>query len=332
MSSFYEGKKVLVTGGTGTIGTETVRRLISLGADVTVVSTDNMKRVKAVLKDASIFRWGDLRDYKTCLDATKGQDYVFHLVAVKGTTQTGLSKVASAYVPFLMCNTNVMEAAFRSGVSRYMFVGSIGQYPDIPVRQEDDVWNGPPQANDRYMGIAKRAGEAQAETYLHEYGWDAVRIVRLSNVYGPYDDFDPRTAHAIPALISRMVNGENPAKVAGDGSAVRDFIYSEDVVEGMLIALEKAPPCFPINLGSGQGYTIKMIAETIADLVPQKPEIQWDPGRPTGDQIRILVTKRAKELLNFEPKTDIREGIKKTIKWYLANKELADIRGKELHE
>lgn len=331
MSSFYKGKKVLVTGGTGTIGTVTVKRLITLGADVTVVSIDNMERVKAVLENPSIFRWGDLRDYKTCLDVAKGQDYVFHLIAVKRNTQRGLSGVASAYVPFLMCNTNMMEAAFRCSVSRYMFVGSIGQYPDIPVRHEDDVWNGPPQANDRYYGIAKRAGEAQAETYLHEYGWDAVRIVRLSNVYGPYDDFDPRTALVIPALINRMVSGENPVTIAGDGSAVRDLIYSYDAVEGMITALEKAPPCVPINIGSGQGYTIKTVAETIAELVPQKPEIQWDPSRPTGDQTRILVTQRAKDLLNFEAKTDIREGIKKTIEWYIANKDTADIRGKELH-
>jgi len=331
MDSFYKGKKVLVTGGTGTIGTVTAKRLIALGADVTVVSIDNMERVKAVLDDPSVFRWGDLRDYQTCLNVARGQDYVFHLTAVKGTTQTGLSKVASAYVPFLMCNTNMMEAAFRCGVSRYMFVGSIGQYPNIPIRHEDDVWNGPPQANDRYMGIAKRAGEAQAEAYLHEYGWDAVRIVRLSNVYGPYDDFDPRTAHVIPALITRMVNGENPVQVAGDGSAIRDLIYSYDAVEGMLIALEKAPPCVPINIGSGKGTTIKQVAETIGELVPNKPEIQWDLSRPTGDQIRILDTQRAKDLLNFEPKTDLREGVGKTIEWYLANKELADIRGKELH-
>lgn len=331
MNSFYKGKKVLVTGGTGTIGVVTVKRLIALGADVTVVSTDNMERVKAVLEDASIFHWGDLRDYKTCLNAATEQDYVFHLVAVKGSTQIGLSRVASAYVPFLLCNTNMMEAAFRAGVKRYMFVGSIGQYPALDTRHEDDVWKGPPEANDRYMGIAKRAGEAQAEAYLHEYGWDAVRIVRLSNVYGPCDDFDPRTAHVIPALIHRMVSGEDPVRVAGDGTAVRDFIYSEDAVEGMMVALEKAPPCVPINLGSGVGYTIKTIAETIADLVPKKPKIKWDATRPTGDQVRILVTQRAKDLLNFEPKTDIREGLKKTIEWYLANKKVADIRGRELH-
>lgn len=331
MSSYYRRKKVLVTGGTGTIGVVIVKRLIALGADVTVVSIDNMERVKAVFDDPSIFRWGDLSDYKTCLDISNGQDYVFHLMAVKSNTQKGLSKVASAYVPFLMCNTNMMEAAFRCGISKYMFVGSIGQYPNIPVRHEDDVWNGPPEANDRYMGIAKRAGEAQAETYLHEHGWDAVKIVRLSNVYGPYDDFDPRTAHVIPSLINRMINGENPINIAGDGTAVRDLIYSEDVVKGMLIALEKAPPCIPINIGSGNGYTIKEVAETIANLVPKKPDIQWDVNRPVGDNVRILSTQRSKDLLNFEAKTSLYEGIKKTIEWYLKNSDLANRRGRELH-
>ncbi|PIR87253.1 MAG: hypothetical protein COU11_01335 [Candidatus Harrisonbacteria bacterium CG10_big_fil_rev_8_21_14_0_10_49_15] len=328
----FKGKNVLVTGGTGTVGPILVKRLLELGANVSVVSIDSDERAKAVLGDISIFRWGDLRDYKTCLEIAKNKDYVFHLMAVKSNTQKGLSKVASAYVPFLLCNTNMMEAAFRCGVKRYMFVGSIGEYPAIPIRHEDDVWNGPPAANDRYMGIAKRAGEAQAETYLHEYGWDAVRIVRLSNVYGPYDDFDPKTSHVIPSLISRMINGENPIKVAGDGTAQRDFIYSEDVVSGMLLAMEKAPACFPINLGSGVGISIKDVAEAIADLVPEKPGIEWDPSRPTGDAVRILAVERAKEAIGFEASTSLREGIGKTIHWYLANRDLADRRGKELHE
>lgn len=323
----YRGKKVLVTGGTGTIGPVLVKRLLEEGAEVTVVSIDHPERTKAVLGDCSFFRWGDLRDYQTCLDVAKGQDYVFHLMAIKGSSQIGLSTVASTYVPFLLCNTNMMEAAFRCGVKRYLFVGSINEYPALDIRHEDDLWKGPPQANDRYMGIAKRAGEAQAEAYLHEYGWDAVRIVRLSLVYGPYDDFDRRTAHVIPALIGRMVDGEDPVKVAGDGTAVRDFIYSEDVVEGMMIALEKAPPCTPINLGSGIDTTIKTAAETIADLVPKKPRIEWDPARPTDDHMRVLATQRAKELLGFEAKTPFREGIRKTIEWYLANKDWAIRRG-----
>ena len=330
-ASMYKNRKILITGGTGTIGTVLVRRLIEEGAKVKVVSIDSKERAKAVLPDASIFHWGDLRDYKTCLEAAQDQDYVFHLMAVKGNTQIGVSKVASAYVPFLLCNTNMMEAAFRCKVKRYLFVGSIGEYPALAVRQEDDLWKGPPEANDRFMGIAKRAGETQAEAYLLEYGWDAVRIVRPANVYGPYDDFDPRTAHVIPALINRIMGGENPVKVAGDGSATRDFIYSEDVVEGMLLAIEKAPACVPVNLGSGVGCTIKEVLETIINFAPNKPKVIWDTNRPTGDKIRILATQRAKEILGFEAKTSLRGGIKKTIEWYLANSDLAKRRGRELH-
>ena len=330
-TSWYSGKKVLVTGGTGTLGSVLVPKLLELGAQVSVVSIDPPERVEAVLPDPASYRWGDLRDYDTCYEVAEDQDCVFHLMAVKSNTQLGTSRVASAYVPFLQCNTNMMEAAFRRGVSRYLFVGSIGEYPAIPVRHEDDLWKGPPQANDRYMGIAKRAGEAQAETYLHEHGWDAVRIVRMSNVYGPYDDFDPRTAQVIPALISRMVGGEDPVVVAGDGSAVRDLIYSEDAVEGMIVALAHAPPCLPINIGSGKGYAIRTVAETIASLVPSRPRIEWDPGRPTGDKKRVLSTERAKEVLGFEARTSLRDGVRKTIEWYLANSDLAQRRGKELH-
>jgi len=327
----YSNKRVLVTGGTGTIGAVLVKRLLELGAKVTVISMDSFERAQAVLSDISMFRQGDLRDYKVCLQVSEGQDYVFHLMAVKGNTQIGVSKVASAYVPFLLCNTNMMEAAFRSHIKRYIFVGSIGEYPALAMRHEDDLWKGPPEANDRFMGIAKRAGEVQAEAYLHEYGWDAVRIVRLSNVYGPYDDFDPATAHVIPAIINRVIGGENPLKVAGDGTAIRDFIYSEDVVEGMLRAMEKAPPCLPINLGSGQGVSIKEVVESIASFAPVKPKIFWDTSRPTGDKIRILATQRAKEILGFEPVNSLKQGLKKTIDWYLANTELARRRGKELH-
>lgn len=313
------------------IGTPLVHRLRELHAQVTVVSLDTDERATAVLGTLEFFRRGDLRRYETCVEVSRGMDCVFHLVAVKGSTTVGHSRVASAYIPFLLTNTHMMEAAFRNGVSRYMFVGSIGQYPNLELRREDDVWNGPPEANDRYMGIAKRAGEAQAEAYMHEYGWDAVRIVRLSNVYGPYDDFDPATAHVIPSLIHKMVHGPNPVRVWGDGSAVRDFIFSADAVEGMLRAMEKAPPCLPINLGSGHGYTVREVAETIARLVPEPRTIAWDPSMPTGDRKRVLDVCRAEEVLGFRAGTPLGSGIRKTIDWYLANRELADQRGQELH-
>ena len=155
---------------------------------------------------------------------------VFNLVGIKGSVGIGETKVASYLVPMLRFQTNLMEASFLEGVDRFLFVGSVCSYPQAEVHFEDNMWNGMPKQNDRIPGIAKRVGELMGEAYQLEYGWDAVRIVRPSNVYGPYDDFNPATAQVIPALINRMVNGENPVKVWGDGSAIRDFIYSEDVI------------------------------------------------------------------------------------------------------
>jgi len=157
-----------------------------------------------------------------------------------------------------------------------------------------------------------------------EYGWDAVRVVRPSNVYGPFDDFDPVTAQVIPALIARVIGGENPLVVWGDGSAIRDFIYSDDVAYWMIVAMEKAPPNVPINLGSGEGVSIKKIVEAIVDCVPDPPKVEWDTTKPTGDPTRILSTTRAEKLIEYRPITTLEEGIKKTIDWYVENKEFLD--------
>jgi GDP-L-fucose synthase len=274
--------------------------------------------------DRVLFQQSDLTNFDNCLSVTRGQDYVFNLVGIKGSVGIGETKVASYFVPALWYQTNLMEASFRNGVSRYLFVSSICGYPQSSVpKEEDSMWDGLPKQNDRVPGLAKRIGEVQGETYLQQHGWDAVKIVRPSNIYGPFDDFDPATAQVIPALIRRMLDGENPIKVWGDGSAVRDFIFSEELANWLLVAVEKAPPCVPINLGSGKGTTIKELAETIAQCVPEPPQIEWDKTKPSGDPVRILSIERAKELLGFEPKTGLREGIEKTVDWYLRHRDLA---------
>ncbi|NQU78861.1 NAD-dependent epimerase/dehydratase family protein [Candidatus Woesearchaeota archaeon] len=321
----YKNKKVLVAGGTGTIGIPLIKKLIELKANVTVVSMDSVEYAKTVLGDNVSFMQMDLTNFNNCLRVTKNQDYVFNLVGIKGSTGIGETKVASYFVPMLRFQTNLMEASFRNDISRYLFVSSVCAYPQLSFPKEEDcLWNGLPKQNDRIPGLAKRIGEIQGEAYLQEHGWDAVRIVRPSNVYGPFDDFDPATAQVIPALIRRMIDGENPIKVWGDGSAVRDFIFSEELADWILVALEKAPPCVPINLGSGKGVTIKELAETIAQCVPEPPQIEWDTTKPSGDPVRILSMERAKKLMGFKLKTDLKEGIKKTVDWYLDNEELAN--------
>ena len=326
----YSGKNVLVAGGTGTIGTPLVKMLLDRGANVSVVSMDTPEYAKRVLGNDVEFTKLDLTLTENCLKATHGKDYVFNLVGIKGSVGIGETKVASYFVPMLRFQTNLMDAAFQSGASRYMFISSVCIYPQASEHYEDNAWNGMPKQNDRIPGLAKRIGEIQGETYLKEYGWDAVRIIRPSNVYGPFDDFNPQTAQVIPSLISRVLSGENPLKVWGDGTAIRDFIYSKEVAHWLLEALEHAPPCVPINLGSGTGFSIQEVVEAITDLQPRHIDVVWDKTKPSGDPIRIMNMDRAKKLLNFKPIYSLKDGLQETIEWIKNNPKLAELKGFKL--
>ena len=240
----FKGKNILVAGGTGTIGIQVVKKLIKKQANVTIVSLDDVKFAKKVLGPDINFKKTDLTDLNNCKKVVKNQDMVFNLVGIKGSVGIGESKVASYLISMLRFQTNLMEASFLEGVEKFLFVGSVCSYPQSKIHYEDNMWNGMPKQNDRIPGIAKRVGELMGEAYQLEHGWNAVRIVRPSNVYGPFDDFDPTTAQVIPSLISRMVNGENPVKVWGDGSAIRDFIYSEDVAYWIFRGNEESTPMF----------------------------------------------------------------------------------------
>jgi GDP-L-fucose synthase len=312
----YNNTNVLVAGGTGTIGVPLVKELLKRNANVKVVSVESEEQVRLRLGNSVEFQRLDLTDSKNCEKAVKGQEFVFNLVGIKGSVGIGETKVASYFVPMLRFQTNLLEAAFNEKVERFLFVGSVCSYPQAQVHYEENMWNGMPKQNDRIPGIAKRVGELLGEAYQLEYGWDAVRIVRPSNVYGPYDDFNPQTAQVIPALIHRMLSGENPVKIWGDGSAIRDFIYSHDVAYWMCEALEKAPPNYPINLGSGTGITIKEIAVQISTLISPSPSLMWDTTKPTGDPCRLLAMDRAKQVLGYYQRTSLSDGLAETINWY----------------
>lgn len=311
---FYKGKKVLVTGGTGLIGQPLVEMLLEQGAQVTVASLDDPSRAAK----GALFKRVDLREFSNCMDVCKNQDIVFQLAGVKGSPAMAAKRPASFFVPTITFSINMMEAARRCQVERFLFTSSIGVYAPAEVFHEDDVWKTFPSPNDRHPGWAKRICELQAETYQIEYGWNNISIVRPANVYGPSDNFDPKNAMVIPSLINRVIDGENPLVVWGDGSSIRDFIHSRDIARGMMLAVEKGINQ-PLNLGSGTGVTIKRIAEIIAANAPHPVKIEWDISKPTGDAKRIMDTTRAQSY-GFQPIVSIEEGIKETIAWYLKNK------------
>lgn len=314
---FYKGKKVLVTGGTGLIGIPLVKMLLKFGSRVRVVSLDD-----PVLAPEQVeFIQGNLTNWEFCKQAVKGMDYVFNLAGTKGAVSTGVNKAASFMVPHLIFNTLLMEAARVGDIDRFLYSSTIGIYPESPEPKKEDIaWSGPPHYTNLYAGWAKRIGELQAEAYKAEFGWDKIAIVRPANVYGPHDYFDPASSMVVPSLIRRAVMKENPFIVWGDGSAIRDFVYTDDVASGMLLALQHAADCTPLNLASGAGVTIKELVETIASYIPGL-NIQWDTSKPIGEKIRVLDISLAKKKIGYEPKVSLREGIGKAIDWYVNNKD-----------
>lgn len=309
--SFYKDKRVLVTGGTGLIGRPLVTMLANAGAKVSVVSLDKPTDLHPSIQ----FLHADLRELANCIKACEGQDIVFQLAGVKGSPRMTQEKPASFFVPTIQFSINMMEAARRCGVERFLVTSSVGVYSPAEVFFEDDVWKTFPSENDRFAGWAKRMCELQAQAYEIEYKWNKISIVRPANVYGSYDNFDPENAMVIPSLIKRAIDAENNMTVWGDGSPIRDFIHAKDVAHGMMLAVEKGIK-EPINLGSGSGTTIKEVAETIARNVPNKNlQLIWDKDKPSGDKKRLMDMTRAKKY-GFNCTVTLEDGIKETINWY----------------
>jgi GDP-L-fucose synthase len=316
----YAGKKILVTGGTGMIGRALVAALLRAGGDVHIASLDDPSRALP----GTTFHRLDLMSLENCLQVCAGMDFIFHLAGIKGSPAMTAKKPASFFVPTLAFNTNMMEAARRCGVKRFLYTSTIGVYQPAEILREDDVWKTFPSENDRFAGWAKRMGELQAEAYRIEYGWDTIAIVRPANVYGPYDNFDPRNAMVIPSLIRRALSGENPLVVWGDGTAIRDFIHCDDVAAGMLAVIASGTH-EPVNLGSGTGVTIRQVVDVLVKLLDPAPKIEWDITKPTGDRKRLMDTSRARAL-GFAPRISLEEGIRGTLEWYRANAAEADKR------
>tara|TARA_R110000751_G_scaffold61757_2_gene128015 strand:+ start:2525 stop:3508 length:984 start_codon:yes stop_codon:yes gene_type:complete len=309
-------KKVLVTGGTGMIGRYLVDRLLDKGCQVTVVSLDSPEG----LPESVDFRKLDLTVLDNCLSACEGQDFVFNLIGIKGSPKMSRERPASFMVPMLMFNTAMMEAAMRCNIEWYLYTSSVGVYHPADVFKEDDVWKTFPSDNDKHPGWAKRIGELQADAYRIQYGKNNISIVRPANVYGKWDNFDPENAMVIPSLINRIVSGESPLVCWGDGTPVRDFIYAGDCADAMIHMVETGVT-EPVNLGSGDGISIKEIAETIRNCYDESVEIVWDTTKPKGDALRIMDTTRA-ESYGFKCSTTIENGVHETLGWFLDNRDL----------
>ena len=291
----FKNKNILVTGGKGMIG----RSLVDI---LQTKSPNNI--LVADLPDY------DLRDRNVCKEICDGQDIIFHLAGIKGSPQRCMESPASFSVPMIQFNANVVEAAFNADVDWFLYTSSVGVYHPAEVFEEDDVWKTFPSENDWFAGWAKRIGEMNVEAYVKQNNWNKCSIVRPANVYGPNDNFG-KWSMVVPSLIKKAMEND-VLEVWGDGSPIRDLIYTDDVAKGMIHMVENQVT-EPVNLGSGDGVTIKEVADIIASYF--QLDIEWDETKPMGDSKRLMSTERA-ESFGFTPQTSLENGIVKTIQWY----------------
>jgi GDP-L-fucose synthase len=318
-----ESKRILVTGGTGLIGKELVELLLTKNPEhIRIVSLDDPIRST----EGCEFLQLDLRDPYNCAEAINDMDIVFHLMGNKGSPKMAKERPADMFVSHLLCNTNMMDAAYQKGIEWYLYTSSVGVYAPAEVMTEEDVWKTFPSLHDWFPGWAKRMGELQAEAYAIQNSWNRTSIVRPANVYGRYDNYDPANAMVIPSLIRRIVDGENPLVCWGDGTPIRDFIHAKDCAAGMIHMVVNEVTT-PVNLASGSGISIKELVETLVEISAERPEIIWDSTKPNGDVKRILDTTHMNEV-GFHTNVTLKEGLTETYNFYkdIKNRELVSKR------
>ena len=314
MKNFYRNKRILVTGGTGMIGINLVKRLYDFGAKVTVASLEKNSSLPKKIR----FRKIDLRNLENCLKITKNIDYVFHLAGIKGSPIAAKKYPYKFMTPMLMFNTNMLFASRQNKVKRFLYTSSIGVYNPAVILKENDVWKTFPSKNDWYAGWAKRVGELNAEASKVDSNMK-ITIVRPANVFGPYDNFSDETGMVIPSLISKFFKSKDrTVKVWGDGSNIRDFVFADDVSKAMLLVMIKNPS-FPINIGSGNGVKIRKIVNIINDYFENSFKILWIKNIHTGDKKRVMSIKNLRKI-GFNKKFDLKKDIYETIEWYKKNK------------
>ena len=305
----FDDKKIVLTGGSGFLGRHVLRKLIENGA-----------KPENVFIPRSCDH--DLRRKEVCDEILKGKDIVIHLAAKVGGLWFHVGQQAEFFYDNAVMALNVVDSAYKAGVQKFVGLGSVCEYPDdalIPFR-EKDLWQGYPSELTAPYGLSKRMTLVASQAYNAQYNFDAIHLLMI-NLYGPGDDFDPKSSHAIPALIRRVYEAKSEGRkfieVWGDGTASREFLYADDAAEGIVLATMKYDKPAPVNLGAGREIPIKILAELICRLMDFKGEIRWDTSKVGGQLRRQLDVSMAEREFGFLAKTSFEDGLERTINWFL---------------
>ncbi|MDT9188020.1 MAG: GDP-L-fucose synthase [Limnospira sp. PMC 894.15] len=309
-----QDQRILVTGGAGFLGKQVIDQLLKAGAKSENISVPRSHNC-------------DLRNLEACQQVAKGQDIIIHLAAHVGGIGLNQVKPAELFYDNLMMGAQLIHSAYQVGVKKFVCVGTICAYPKftpVPFR-EDDLWNGYPEETNAPYGIAKKALLVQLEAYRQQYGFNGIYLLPV-NLYGPEDNFNPKSSHVIPALVRKVYEaqqrGDKQLPVWGDGSPSREFLYSTDAARGIVMATQHYDEPDPVNLGTNYEITIRDLVELICELMEFQGEIVWETDKPNGQPRRCLDTNRAKEKFGFVAEVEFRQGLKNTIDWYRQNPDL----------
>jgi len=301
-------KRILVTGGAGFLGRVVVQQLCQAGAVQEKITIPRSRDY-------------DLRYLEKCQQAVQEQDIVIHLAAHVGGIGLNREKPGELFYDNLMMGSQLIHAAYQANVEKFVCVGTICAYPKFtPVPfKEDDLWNGYPEETNAPYGIAKKALLVQLQAYRQQYGFNGIYLLPV-NLYGPEDNFDPSSSHVIPALIRKVYEaqqkGEKQLSVWGDGSPTREFLYSTDAAQGIVMATQSYNDSEPVNLGTGYEISIRDLITLICELMEFDGEIVWETDKPNGQPRRCLDTQRALQAFGFKAQVDFKQGLKNTIDWY----------------
>jgi len=308
MSSYLNGKKIIVTGGAGFLGSYVVEKLRQAGAEVFVPQYGDYDLVKI----------GDIR---RMFDEFH-PEMVIHLAALVGGIGANSRNPGRFFYDNIMMGVQLLEEARIRKVAKVMNIGTVCSYPKFtPVPfKEEDLWNGYPEETNAPYGLAKKMLIVQSQAYRQQYEFNSITLLQV-NLYGPRDNFDPETSHVIPALIKKchdaLKEGRDEITVWGSGKPSREFLYAEDAAEGILLAAANYNKSDPVNIGSGLEISIKDLVVMIARLTGFKGRVAFDASRPDGQPRRCLDTSKAFREFGFKAKTGFEEGLRKTIDWYL---------------